>query len=127
MSNGAGGHADRTKQIGRVTVVSARCLSFIRRGNGGYLRGKAMLEALADDGMNVAKGQAEIDGERNQRQPRTTPDMVTKPAHYGPSQFSLDFANAAILAGSLRRSIARMTRCRINLGDSGAISRIFCS
>jgi hypothetical protein len=72
----------------------------------------------------VAKGQTEIDGERNQRQPRATPDMVTKPAHYGPSQFSSNFASAGILAGSLRRSIAGPS-CRTNFRDSGAVSHMF--
>jgi hypothetical protein len=33
--------------------------------------------------MDVTKRQTEIDGERDQRKPRTTPDMVTKPAHHG--------------------------------------------
>ena len=80
MMHGAGDHANGAKQIGGATVLVA--LSIIRRVDGGYLRGKAMLEALAVDGMNVAKGQAEIDGERDQRKPRTTPDMVTKPAHH---------------------------------------------
>jgi hypothetical protein len=31
----------------------------------------------------VTERQAEVDGERNQRKPRTAPDMVTKPTHYG--------------------------------------------
>jgi hypothetical protein len=96
MSDGAGGHANRTKQIGRVTVVMTRALPVVRC-NGSYLRGEAMLEALAGNGMNVTKRQTDIDGERKERQPRTTPGMVTKPAHYGPSQFSSDFASAAIL------------------------------
>jgi hypothetical protein len=59
----------------------------------------------------VTKRQADIDGERHQRQPRTTPDMVTKPPHYGPSQIFVRLSSTAILAGSLRRS---MHSCRIN-------------
>ena len=55
MTDRARGHADRTKQIGGVTVVMATALPAIRCGNGGYLRGKAMLDALAVEGMNVTK------------------------------------------------------------------------
>jgi hypothetical protein len=114
MTDRTGRHADRTKQIGGVTVVMATALPAIRCGNGGYLRGKAMLEALAVDGMNVTKRQAEIDGERKERQPRATPDMVTKPAHYGRAGFFLrPLGPLAILANRPKRSIARrdeMTR-----------------
>ena len=87
MTDRTDGHADRTKRIGRVTVVSARRLPIIGRNNRRYLRGKAMLEALAVDPMNVTKGQAKIDGERNQRKPRNSPDMVTKPVHHGRAKF----------------------------------------
>jgi hypothetical protein len=70
MAYGTGGHADRAEQIGLVTFVMARCLPVIGRGKGSY-RGEAMAEVPAADGMNVTERQAEIDGERNQRKPRT--------------------------------------------------------
>jgi hypothetical protein len=126
MSNGARGHADRTQQIGRVTVVMTRGLPVVRRGNGGYLRGKAMLEALAVDGMNVAKGQAEIDGERKERQPRTPPDMVTKPAHYGPSQFFVrlrKLSHSSRLTEAVNRTGSLPHQSQI--ADSGAAGHNF--
>jgi len=89
MTDGTGGHANRAEQIGRVTVVMARCLPVVGRGNRSN-RGETMPEVLAADGMDVSKRQAEIDGERNQRKPRTAPDMVTKPTHYGRASFSED-------------------------------------
>jgi len=87
MTNGASRHADRTKQIDPVTVVVARRLPIIRGNGSRYFRGRAMVEAPAVDRMNVAKRQADVNGERNQRQPRTTPDMVTKPTHSGRAGF----------------------------------------
>jgi hypothetical protein len=83
MADGPGRHADRTQQIGPVTIVMALGLPVIRRNNRRNLRGQAMLEALAVDGMNVTKRQADVDGERKERQPRSAPDMVTKPTHRG--------------------------------------------
>ena len=80
MADGTGSHADRAEQIGLITFVVARRLPVGGRGNGSY-RGEAMREALAIDGMNVTERQAEVDGKRNQRKPRTAPDMVTKPMH----------------------------------------------
>jgi len=80
MMHGAGDHANGAKQIGGATVLVA--LSIIRRVDGGYLRGRPIPKPVALDCMDVTKRQTEIDGERDQRKPRTTPDMVTKPAHH---------------------------------------------
>jgi len=82
VADGTCGHADRAEQIGLITFMVAWRLPVARQGNGSY-RGEAMPETLAIDGMNVTERQAEVDGERNQRKPRTAPDMVTKPTHYG--------------------------------------------
>jgi hypothetical protein len=43
--------------------------------------------ASALDAMNVTKRETEVDGERKERKPRTTSDMVTKPTHFGRSEF----------------------------------------
>jgi hypothetical protein len=87
MTNGARRYADRTKQIDGVTVVVARPLPIVRRNDRRYLRSRAMLDSPAVDRMNVTKRQADVNGERNQRQPRTTPDMVTKPTHSGRADY----------------------------------------
>ena len=67
VADRARGHADRTKQIDLITIMVTRRLSAIRQANGCHLRCWLMPESSAVDRMNVTKGQAEIDGERDQR------------------------------------------------------------
>ena len=83
MTDGTGGHADRAEQIDAVTVAMALGLPVIGRGNRDDLRGRGVREAPVIDRMNVTKRQTKVDGKRDQRKPRTTPDMVTKPTHCG--------------------------------------------
>jgi hypothetical protein len=52
----------------------------------------------------VTERQAEIDGERNQREPRTTPDMVTKPAHHSLAEIVLNLPGKPSLADVSKRS-----------------------
>jgi hypothetical protein len=108
VTHGTGRHADRTEQVSLVTIVMTLRPAVIGRGEGGYLGGKAVV-----DRMNVTKGQAEIDGERKQRKPRTTPDMVTKPMHCGRTGFFLaTMASGPFLVGPPKWSIRRITRYR---------------
>jgi hypothetical protein len=75
-----GGHADRA-EIVRL-VVGRLVLRLIAALRGDRCDQRAgTLQACPVRRVNMTEGQGQIDGERNQREPRTLPDMITKPAH----------------------------------------------
>jgi len=123
VTNGACRHADRAKQVGLVAVMMGRALLVIGRGEGGYLGGESIV-----DRMNVAKGQAEIDSEREQRKPRTTSDMVTKPAHSARAGFfPWDLPDGPFLVGPPKRSSAQQNTIPPSFQGLGCTRSHFCS
>ncbi len=83
VADRARGHADRTEQIDLIAVMVTRRLAAIGQTNCRSLRGRLMPESSRVDRMDVTERQAKVDGERDKRQPGTSPDMITKPAHGG--------------------------------------------
>ena len=63
-----------------MAVVGIALLWPSRRGNG-RRRGNPAPGNPAVDRVEVTKGQPKVYHQRNQRQPRTLPDSVPKPAH----------------------------------------------
>ncbi len=65
MSDRARGHADRTEQIDRITVMMRRRLAAIGQTNRSYLRSRLVPESSRVDRMDVAERQAKVDGKRD--------------------------------------------------------------
>ena len=105
MAYGTSGHTDRTEKIAAVAIVMVLGRPVIRRDNDRHLPREPITEVSARDRMNVTEGQANIDGERKQRNPRTTSDMVTKPTHHSRVDFSR-------FSGILASTPARSTKTR---------------
>jgi len=87
IADRAGGHADWTAIV-RQTIVMMTALAIGMRE-----RRNLRVALTATDRVDVTKGQAKIDDERDQRQPRTLPDMVTKQTHPKPSHPLASLAN----------------------------------
>jgi len=68
MTHGAGGHTDRTEQVGLISVVMT-LRSAVGRRDRGHLRCRELPEPAGINRVNVAEGQAEVDDKRNQRKP----------------------------------------------------------
>lgn len=75
-----GGHADRAEIVGLAVVRMVRRLATVGRCND-----QAVLGAVAADRVDVAEGQRNVDGQRDQREPRTMPDIIPNPAHSEPT------------------------------------------
>ena len=67
VTDGRGSHADRAKIVSLAIVVMA--LATVGRRDGCDQRSKTAPGALAVDRVNVTEGQAEVDGQRDQRAP----------------------------------------------------------
>src|SRR5579871_5694794 len=81
--HGGGCRANRTEIVGMIAGMALR-LAVVRLGDRlGRCdqRDQASLRALSCNRMNVTKGQAEIDDQRQQRKPCPLPYIVPEPAH----------------------------------------------
>jgi len=95
------GHADRTEIVGMAIVGMTLVLAAFRGGNRRRYGGNSAAGSLSADGMDVTKGQPKVNRQRDQRQPRTLPDGVPKPAHSSrsvPCRILWNSARSAILA-----------------------------
>src|SRR3569833_871754 len=73
--------ADRAKNIDMAVGRMVRPGAGIGRGGGRHRRDQATGDDLAVSRVEMAEGQRKVDGEREQRKPRSLPDIVPKPAH----------------------------------------------
>ena len=78
----AGGDTDRT-EIVRLAVVGVT-LGAVKIGDAERRR-EHPRRAFSRNDMNMAEGERQIYGERDQRKPRTMPDIVPNPAHPPPN------------------------------------------
>ena len=69
MTHGAGGHTDRTEQVGLIFVVVASRSAVVGRRDRGDPQCRELPEPAGIDRVNVTEGQAKIDDKRNQRKP----------------------------------------------------------
>lgn len=74
-------HADRAQRVCIVIVGVGGRTAVVMRSCREELADRSSTNGLAVEGMNVAEGQRQVDDQRNQRQPRSPPDIVPKPAH----------------------------------------------